>query len=100
MAITGMATTDVPRSGGMRTRAAAWVSAMRAVCTGTADAGNLRRRVAMRIVNRNAAAIHSTAIAIVATTTAVMTIAVTMTAAMTAAANLIRRATPARIVNP
>ena len=54
----------------------------------------------MSIVGRNAAAIHSTAIAIVATTTAVMTIAVTMTAAMAAAANLIHRATPARIVNP
>ena len=75
-----------------------WVSAMRAVCIGTADAGNLRRRVAMSIASRNAAAIRSTAIAIIAT--AVMTIGVTMIAAMTAAVSLIRRATPAHIVNP
>lgn len=75
-------------------------SAMRAVCTGTADAGNLRRRVAMNIASRHAAAIRSTAIAIIATTTAVMTIVVTMTAVMTPAVSLIHRATPARIVNP
>lgn len=97
-ATTGMATTGVHRSGGMRTRAAVWVSAMRAVCIGTADAGSLRRRVAMSIASRNAAAIRSTAIAIIAT--AVMTIGVTMIAAMTAAVSLIRRATPAHIVNP
>lgn len=58
----------------------------------------LRRRVAMSIASRNAAAICSTAIAIIAT--AVMTIGVTMIAAMTAAVSLIRRATPAHIVNP
>ncbi|WP_213976616.1 hypothetical protein, partial [Serratia marcescens] len=40
------------------------------------------------------------AIAIIATTSAIMTIAVPPTAAMTAAASLIHRATPARIVNP
>ncbi len=74
------------------------VSAMRAVCTGTADAGNLRRRVVMSIASRSAAAIRSMAIAIIAT--AVMTIGVTMTGAMTAAVSLIHRATPARIVNP
>ena len=52
----------------------------------------------MSIASRNAAAIRSTAIAIIAT--AVMTIGVTMIAAMTAAVSLIRRATPAHIVNP
>jgi hypothetical protein len=54
----------------------------------------------MNIASRHAAAIRSTAIAIIATTTAVMTIVVTMTAVMTAAVSLIHRATPARIVNP
>lgn len=75
-------------------------SAMRAACTGTAGAGSLRRRAAMSIASRRAAAILSTAIAIIVIMMAAMTIAATMTGAMTAAAGPIRRATPVSIVNP
>lgn len=50
----------------------------------------------MSIASRRAAAILSTAIAIIV----IMTIAATMTDAMTAVAGPIRRATPVSIVNP
>ncbi len=100
MVTTEMATTGVPRNGGMHTRAAVWGSAIRAACTGTAGAGSLRRRAAMSVASRRAAAILSTAIAIIVIMMAAMTIAATMTDAMTAVACPIRRATPVSIVNP
>lgn len=97
---TGMATTGAHRNGGMRIRGVASASAMRVACTGTAGVGNLRHRAGMSIASRRAAAIRSTAIAIIATMTGVMTIAAIIVVAMTAAASLIRKATLARIVNP